>query len=165
MPTTARPKGFHNPAMTTSSAATMKAPVAAGNPPSGTPVEISNAAPGVDHAMLIGWRVMMLWAAPRSPVTTQSASRPDAAWAGEAPTPAKPWSTIGKALPKPTMAARKPAVTGWSRDCRAEASGTDLVGKSLGMPFSRALDNRMVVAVRSPTDYIKIGSNQQMDIG
>ena len=130
METTARPKGFHNPAMTTSSAATMKAPVAAANPPSGMPVEISKAAPGVDHAMLTGCRVAMLWAAPSNPVTTQSASRPEAACAGEAPTPAKPWSTIGKALPKPTMAASKPAVTGCSRDCRVETAG-----ESLGMPF------------------------------
>src|SRR3954469_14905159 len=53
---TARPSGFHQPATTTSAPATMKAPTAAANPPSITPVAASSAAPGVDQATAIGMR-------------------------------------------------------------------------------------------------------------
>lgn len=51
-----------------------------------------------------------------SPWPMQTASRPDAAWAGVAPAAAKPCSTTVKALAKPTMAASTPAATGCSAE-------------------------------------------------
>src|SRR5581483_3227172 len=53
---TARPSGFHRPAITTSAPATRNAPTAAENPPATGPVAASNAAPGVDQAIAIGIR-------------------------------------------------------------------------------------------------------------
>ena len=47
---TARPSGLMRPAATNSPLARMKAPTAAGQPPSMAPVAASSAAPGVDHA-------------------------------------------------------------------------------------------------------------------
>jgi hypothetical protein len=52
----------------------------------------------------------------------QSASRPDAASAGVAPTPARPCKTTGKALAKPTIAARTPAEIGWAMEPVAGAA-------------------------------------------
>ncbi len=77
---------------------------------------ISSAAPGVDQARLIGWRCLSPSQTASAPCSRQSAKSPDAAWDGLAPTPASPCSTMAKELAKPTTAARRPAVSGWTRE-------------------------------------------------
>ncbi len=57
MAATARPNGFQMPQMMIRIAQMINAPTATAKPPSIAPDVASNAAPGVDHAMLIGMRV------------------------------------------------------------------------------------------------------------
>jgi hypothetical protein len=102
--------------MITSAAATRKAPTATAKPPDGATVEASSAAPGVDQAMAMGMRMRRPNQIASSAWPMQRASRPEADSAGLAPTPASPWSTMGKALAKPTTAARMPAEIGWAMD-------------------------------------------------
>jgi hypothetical protein len=59
---------------------------------------------------MIGMRVLKLSRMPQTPVTTQSTSRLDAAWAGLAPAAATPRRITAKDEPKPTKAASIPAV-------------------------------------------------------
>ncbi len=51
-----RPNRSHRPVTTISTPVTAKAPTAAGQPPLTAPVPVSNAAPGVDQASVIGRR-------------------------------------------------------------------------------------------------------------
>src|SRR5947209_6469378 len=107
-----RPRGGHNPVITSSAPVTRKAPTAAGHPPCTAPVLASRAAPGVDQASVSGirWRrtshkMPTAWVA-------QTASSPEAASAGVAPTPRRPARTTAKELVNPTSAVRMPARTG-----------------------------------------------------
>src|ERR1700676_3073001 len=83
---TARPRGRHRPAITISAPHNRNAPTAAWNPPSGAEDDASSAAPGVDHATLIGWRYQRLTRMAQTPIPTANAINPDADWAGDAPT-------------------------------------------------------------------------------
>jgi len=58
MAETSRPSQGTKPVITSNTPTTAKAKVAAGQPPSGTPVAANSAAPGVDQAMVMGirWR-------------------------------------------------------------------------------------------------------------
>ena len=80
MAATARPSGRKSPAITISTPQTRKAPTAAGKPPPTAPVVASRAAPGVDHAMETGSRVHALSTIAQTPMETDRAIRPDAAW-------------------------------------------------------------------------------------
>ena len=106
---TARASGFHCPATTTNTPATTNAPTAAGNPPATICELASNAAPGVDHATEIGNRVFKLRNRPQMPIAIETAIRPDAASASEAPTARNPCTTTANELAKPTKAASNPA--------------------------------------------------------
>jgi hypothetical protein len=108
-----RPSRGHTPVRTMSAATTRKAPTAAGQPPRTTPVLASSAAPGVDQATVRGMRWRRESQIIAAPCTTHSASSPEAACAGEAPTPRSPATTTADELVKPTSALRTPAVTGW----------------------------------------------------
>src|SRR4051794_31026280 len=106
------PRRGHRPVITSSAPVTRKAPTAAGQPPCTTPVLASSAAPGVDQASVSGirWRrtshkMPTAWVA-------QTASSPEAASAGVAPTPRRPARTTAKELVNPTSAVRMPARTG-----------------------------------------------------
>jgi len=101
--------GPGDPAITISTPQTRKAPTAAGNPPSGSAEDASNAPPGVDQAILIGSRRHRLNKTPQSPIAMASAISPDAAWDGEAPMAVRPFSTTAKDEANPTKAARIPA--------------------------------------------------------
>src|SRR6185437_3533652 len=111
MAATTRPSGFHSPAAMINTPQTRNAPTAAGNPPSGAPDAASSAAPGVDHAMLIGSRRQKLTRMAQTPIATASAIRPDAASAWDAPTAINPCRTTAKEEAKPTNAASTPAKT------------------------------------------------------
>src|SRR3546814_1818041 len=71
----------------------MNAPTAAPNPPCGTAAVASSAAPGVDHAIVIGTLSRHEKNTVPRPIVRQRARRPEAAWFGEAPTAASPVST------------------------------------------------------------------------
>ena len=74
-----------------------KAPTATGQPPAGAPVVASSAAPGVDQAIVTGMRWRTEIRIVDNPISTHRAARPEAAWAGVAPTPCRPASTTAKA--------------------------------------------------------------------
>jgi hypothetical protein len=113
MDATARPSGLNRPAMMISTAQMMKAPTAAEKPPSITPVAASSAPPGVDHAMLMGSRVIAERTMAQRPTETDSAISPDAASKSVAPTPFSPCSTTAKELAKPTKAVSRPMNRLW----------------------------------------------------
>ena len=106
---TARPNGRHSPAITINAPLNRNAPTAAGNPPSGIAEDANNAPPGVDHAMLMGSRYHRLSRIAQTPIPTAKAIKPDADWAGDAPTEVKPRSTTANEDAKPTNAASMPA--------------------------------------------------------
>ncbi len=110
-----RPSAGNRPAAVMSSPQTTNAPTATGNPPSTAPVDTSNAAPGVDQAMVIGRRRRTLSRMATTPLARQSASSPDAACAWSAPTARSPARTTAKELAKPTTAVTTPASTGCNR--------------------------------------------------
>ena len=91
---------------------TRNAPTAAGQPPWTTPVLASSAAPGVDQASVSGIRWRRTSHSMPSAWVAQTASSPEAASAGEAPTARRPASTTAKELVNPTSAVRIPASTG-----------------------------------------------------
>lgn len=95
---------------------TRNAPTAAGQPPTRPPVPTSSAAPGVDQAKVIGIRVRAETSTVARPMVTNSASSPDPAWVGVAPTARSPDSTTANELVEPTRAVTSPATTGrrWS---------------------------------------------------
>ena len=70
------PSGGTSPVSTISRPVTMKAPTAAGHPPSTVPVEASSAAPGVDQATVIGIRVRQASTTQDRPMVTLTASSP-----------------------------------------------------------------------------------------
>jgi hypothetical protein len=86
----ARPSGRQKPVRTSRIPHTMKAPTAAGQPPSGGPLEASRAAPGVDQAMATGIRRRRPRTMAQSPIVTHSASSPEAACSAVAPAPRRP---------------------------------------------------------------------------
>ena len=108
-----------------SAATTRNAPTAAGQPPSTSPVAARSAAPGVDHAAVIGIRYRHASTTHASPIVTQSARSPLAACAGVAPTARRPVSTTTKELVNPTSAVTIPAVIG-------RASDVDVAGSVIG---------------------------------
>src|SRR5687768_1889129 len=111
MAATQRPSGFQNPASTISAPLTRKAPTAAGNPPSILAEVASSAAPGVDQATLIGIRVRRLSNSPHSPIAIDSAIRPEAASACDAPTALRPCTITATELAMPTKAESRPEKT------------------------------------------------------
>jgi len=111
MDATRRPSGRHNPHTTTSAEHATNAPTAPANPPSAIGVVASRAAPGVDHATLIGIRRHRLSAMPHSPKATDSAIRPEAACAGSAPMAVRPRRITAKELANPTKLASRPALS------------------------------------------------------
>ncbi|GGM30104.1 hypothetical protein GCM10007977_034220 [Dactylosporangium sucinum] len=111
----ARDSHGDRPARTIRAAHTANAPTAAGKPPGTGPVAASRAAPGVDHAMLIGMRYRSPSPIATTPIPTQSASSPDAAWAGVAPTARRPASTTVNELAYPTTALTSPDTIAWVR--------------------------------------------------
>src|SRR5262249_20292760 len=88
-------------------------PTAAGQPPRTMPVPASSAAPGVDHAAMIGIRCRSDSPIVRTPDSRHRANKPEPAWAGDAPTPRSPATMTADELVIPTTAARRPARTGW----------------------------------------------------
>ncbi len=107
---TARLIAGQRPARMMKSPETRKAPTAYPKPPwTGGPLARS-AAPGVVQATMIGMRVLRLSRIPQIPVTTQSASRPEAAWAGLAPAATTPRRITANEDAKPTKAARTPLI-------------------------------------------------------
>ena len=92
---------------------TRNAPIAAGQPPRTTPVLASSAAPGVDQASVSGIRCRRTSQSMPSAWVAQSASSPEAASDGVAPTARSPVSTTADELVNPTRAVRIPASTGW----------------------------------------------------
>jgi hypothetical protein len=73
----------------------------------------NSAPPGVDQPMVSGIRWRRENQIITAPSTTLSASSPEAAWAGDAPTPRSPDTMTAEELVYPTSALRMPAVTGW----------------------------------------------------
>ena len=112
-PVTQRPSGRQNPAITINAPLSRKAPTAAGKPPSIDAEVARRAAPGVDQATLIGIHVRRLRKTPHNPIAIDSAMRPDAASADDAPAPFKPCTITAKELAMPTKAESKPADTAW----------------------------------------------------
>lgn len=106
------PSGGSKPVSMISTATTAKAPTAALQPPSTTPVVASSAAPGVDQATVIGSRVRRDSTIEASPIVIETASRPLPAWAASAPTAVNPVSTTTKELVKATRAETTPAEIG-----------------------------------------------------
>jgi hypothetical protein len=137
---TQRPSGFHNPASTISSAVTMKAPTAAAKPPSTAPAVNSSAAPGVDQAIEIGMRLFRLSAMASTPMAIDSAVRPEAACSGVAPTPARPRSTTGNELAKPTKAASMPVNRVCGENDMRRQTMTRLTGSALWYGAGGAVD-------------------------
>ncbi len=76
-----------------------------------------SAAPGVDQASETGVRCRSASQSIPRAWATQSASRPDAAWSGVAPTAVSPASTTTKEEENPTTAATTPALTGVPCSC------------------------------------------------
>src|SRR5215208_6853453 len=108
-----RPSGCHRPAAARSTPVTANAPTAAGQPPSTAPADTSSAAPGVDHAMVTGFRSAIASQMVSSPIPIETASSPEAASAPLAPTAVSPARTTAKAPPHATIAATTPATTRW----------------------------------------------------
>ena len=106
---TARPNGRHDPASTINTPLTKNAPTAAPNPPAGAAEDASKAAPGVDHAMLIGSRRHRLNPIAHVPIATDSAINPEAACDGVAPIAVSPFNTTENDDANPTNAASTPA--------------------------------------------------------
>ena len=69
--------------------------------PAGRVADASSAAPGVDHAIVTGIRSRRLNSTLPAPMVKQSASSPDAACAGLAPTAPRPANTTAKELVNP----------------------------------------------------------------
>ncbi len=103
----------HSPVTRMSPPTTRNAPTAAGQPPRTAPVLASSAAPGVDQASVSGIRCRRTSQRTPSPWVAQSASSPEAASDGVAPTARSPVSTTADELVNPTRAVRIPASTGW----------------------------------------------------
>lgn len=106
------PRAGTSPVARTRTPVTTKAPTAAGHPPWTVPVEASSAAPGVDHATVIGSRVVRERTTELRPMRIVTASSPLAACSWVAPTAVRPCRTTTKALVKPTSAVTTPAATG-----------------------------------------------------
>ncbi|MNL63133.1 hypothetical protein D3C87_1872300 [compost metagenome] len=77
---TARPSGLNRPATTIIRPQARKAPTATGKPPSIAPAVAKSAPPGVDQAIDTGIFVQALSTMAHSPMATDSAIRPEAAW-------------------------------------------------------------------------------------
>ena len=90
MALTQRPRGFQSPASMMSTPVSRNAPTAAANPLSGAPVVASKAAPGVDHAILMGNFDLRLRKIPHRPIEMDKAIRPEAACDGFAPAAVNP---------------------------------------------------------------------------
>ena len=84
--------------------ASRKAPTAAGSPIA-PPVAAISAAPGVDQAVMIGWRWRRLSQLLVAAMARQSAVTQEEVCAGSAPTARAAATTIANVPPKPTMAA------------------------------------------------------------
>lgn len=116
------PSAGISPVRLMSTPVTRNAPTAAGQPPSTVPAPTSSAAPGVDQASVTGTFECQDSQSTPMPKRMVSASRPDAAWAGLAPTARSPARTTAKEDVKPTSAVTMPAMIGWER--RREAVGS-----------------------------------------
>src|SRR6476661_7985978 len=128
------PSAGTRPVMASSRPAPRKAPTAAGHPPSGTPDDASSAAPGVDQASVTGTLERQASTSTPSPTVSVTARRPDAAWAGSAPTALSPARTTAKDEVKPTSAVTIPATTG-RESVRASPGLVAVVGAGdLGIP-------------------------------
>ncbi len=99
---------------------------------------MSSAAPGVDQESVIGRRKRCARSTVPSPCVTHSASSPDAAWDGDAPTAVRPVSTTADVPANPTTAVAIPA----PRAC-ARPPGTS-------MAVMRAPDRTPVVLPPDP---------------
>jgi len=73
------------PAMIIISPQIMNAPTASANPNSGIPLDAKRAAPGVDHAIQIGLRLLSERKMAESPIAMATAINPEAACASVAP--------------------------------------------------------------------------------
>ena len=109
------PSGGMRPVRTMSSPATRKAPTAAGQPPSTAPVVTRSAAPGVDHATVMGMRVHPARMTVPTPMRTVTAMSPLDACAVVAPTAVSPVRTTTNELVDATRDETTPAVRGWAR--------------------------------------------------
>ena len=111
MRSTSSPRGRTRPQSASSAPQITNAPTAEANPPFGTAAVASSAAPGVDHAMVIGIFRRQLNSTQPRPIVRQSANNPDAACASDAPTARSPVSTTANELVKPTSPQTTPART------------------------------------------------------
>lgn len=112
MRVTRRASAGQSPVANSSAAVTANAPTAAGHPPATAPVVISSAAPGVDHALVIGIRNLHDSSIEAAPIARLTATKPDAACAGLAPAARNPASTTANEDVKPTSAHTTPAPIG-----------------------------------------------------
>lgn len=90
------PSRGHAPVITISTPTIRNAPTAAGQPPWTMPVLASRAAPGVDQASVIGIRWRRVSQKIPTACVAHTASRPEEASTGDAPTPRRPASTTAK---------------------------------------------------------------------
>src|SRR6476661_9164489 len=138
------PSAGTRPVRASSSPAPTKPPTAAGHPPSGTADAASSAAPGVDQARVTGTRERQARNNTPSPTVRVTASRPDAAWAGLAPTAVRPARTTANDEVNPTSAVTIPAMTGLE-SVRTSPGPADVAGAGdLGIPagYRRRFPNR-----------------------
>ena len=91
----------------------MNAPTAAPKPWDDPAEVASSAAPGVDHAIVIGIRVRQAKRMQPRPIVTDTIARPEAAWLGDAPSALRPVSTTANEPVKPTTADTMPARIAW----------------------------------------------------
>jgi hypothetical protein len=120
---TPRARGRQSPASRMSKAHTTNAPTASANPPAGTVLAARKAAPGVDQAILIGQRLRNVRMTVSNPIRKPTAIRPEAASAGEAPTPLSPCTTTAKLEAKPASEASRPAKTALAEKASRWLSG------------------------------------------
>ncbi|KAJ1684180.1 hypothetical protein LUZ63_020473 [Rhynchospora breviuscula] len=123
MAATSSPRRGTRAVSSTRTAQATKAPTAADQPPETAPVEASSAAPGVDQASERGARWRRASQAMPPACATHSATRPEAACAGEAPTACNPARTTAKEELKPTRAATTPATSAGVWRSRPVTSG------------------------------------------
>ena len=98
------PTGRSQAVRQTRAPASRKAPIACGRV-TAPPVLAISAAPGVDQAVMIGWRWRMLSQMLVAAMARHSAVTQDAVWSASAPTARAAATTIASVPPKPTNAA------------------------------------------------------------
>ena len=150
MAATMRPSGFQRPAMTISTAQTMKPPTAVANPPSIAPELASSAAPGVDQAIEIGRRVAMLSTMAQTPIETDSAIRPGRCLRLRGADAGEPVQHDGKGTGKTDEGGEDTHEQGLGR--KITKHGNIDAGRERALVTGGVeLGNRLVAAVRSPT--------------